>query len=208
MPSRLASLCAVAALALVPGARASGEPSIDPPAVAPGQAQLFSFVVEPEREGAVATEVELYPPPRFEVRSFAPAPGWHRDWTIQSGTELRQKAVWTREEMPKSDEAVEDASGEDIVFQLMATPRSAGTYTFEVRTTYADGSVIDWRGDTSVAFPATPDAAVRPAPTLAVGTPAKAKGGGGRSTAALATLLAAAVALAVAVLALVAARRR
>jgi hypothetical protein len=167
--------------------------------------QLFTLVVEPEKEQAVIAMVELYPPPDFEIDSFAPAPGWHRDWTIQSGKALLQKATWTREGEPQG-EAREEAAQQDSVFQFVARPQSSKTYAFEVRATYSDGSVIHWRGADSVAFPPSPNGArIAPAPTL-VATSGLGRGGGGSSPLALVALVVGALGLLVGVVVLLASR--
>ena len=43
---------------------------------------------------------------------------------------------------------------EDAVFQFNATPAEARTYTFRVRQTYDDGSIVDWIGAESSDTPA------------------------------------------------------
>jgi hypothetical protein len=45
-------------------------------------------------------------------------------------------------------------TGEDTLFQFLAQPASAKTYTFEVQQTYSDGSIVDWAGSESSAYPA------------------------------------------------------
>ena len=48
-------------------------------------------------------------------------------------------------------------TGEDAAFSFLAQPSSAKTYTFGVRQTYSDGSVVDWSG---------PESSDTPAPTV------------------------------------------
>ena len=48
-------------------------------------------------------------------------------------------------------------TGEDSLFQFLAQPASAGTYTFQVQQTYSDGSIVDWSG---------PESSDAPAPTI------------------------------------------
>jgi hypothetical protein len=191
-------------IGLAPGAQASGTPRISPPIVAANVGQLFTLVVEPEQEGAIVTMVELYPPPDFEIDSFAPSPGWHRDWSIRSQLGTVQKATWTREELPKGDEEIEDATEQDALFQFVATPRSSKSYSFEVRQTYADGSVIHWREGESVAFPASPgNATIRQEPTVL----ARSSLGSGESRLAAVALIVGALGLAVAAVSILALRR-
>ena len=61
-------------------------------------------------------------------------------------------------------------TGEDSLFQFLAQPASAKTYTFLVQQTYSDGSIVNWSGSESS------DA---PAPTIEV----KDSLGGGRAAA-------------------------
>ena len=81
-------------------------------------------------------------------------------------------------------------TGQDSLFQFLAQPASAKTYTFHVQQTYSDGSIVNWSGSESS------DA---PAPTIEV----KDSLGGSSGTSALTI-----VALIVAVLALVGGRDR
>src|SRR5215210_5898067 len=90
------SLIASVAVALAANETAAAEARISPPVVKANESQVFTLVVEPEKDEAVTTIVEFYPPQDFEIESFAPAPGWERDWTIHSGKGLIQRAVWTR----------------------------------------------------------------------------------------------------------------
>ena len=45
-------------------------------------------------------------------------------------------------------------TGEDTLFQFLAQPSSAKTYTFQVEQTYSDGSIVNWSGSESSAAPA------------------------------------------------------
>jgi hypothetical protein len=60
---------------------------------------------------------------------------------------------------------------EDALFQFLASTNAAKTYTFQVRQTYSDGSVVDWTG---------PESSDTPAPT--VESKDSLGGGGGTST--------------------------
>src|SRR5437868_15470077 len=107
--------------------------------------------------------VEMTPPAGFGIDSFAPAAGWKRSvQSSGSGEEaVVQKVTWSGGSVPTE---------EDSVFQFLASPDSEKTYTFKVRQTYSDGSVVDWSG------PESSDAA---APTI---ESKSSLGGGGGST--------------------------
>jgi uncharacterized protein YcnI len=211
--SRRWSAALAAAAALVAPAAAGADALISPPVVEAARSQVFTLVVEPEQDEAVTTVVELYPPPDFEVESFAPSPGWKRDWTIHSGQGIVQRAVWTREHVPgesgederkqgEEDEAAEElehAAEEDAVFTFVAQPKTVGTHAFEVRQTYSDGKVVHWRGATSVAFSPTPaGSSVRTPPTIEAVSSLASAGDDDSSTLALVALVVGAVALAAA----------
>ena len=67
------------------------------------------------------------------------------------------KVTWTGGRTP---------TGEDSLFQFLAQPASARTYTFQVEQTYSDGSIVNWSG---------PESSEAPAPTIR----AKRRCGGG-----------------------------
>jgi hypothetical protein len=77
------------------------------------------------------------------------------------------------------------------MFRFNASTDSSKTYTFAVRQTYSDGSVVDWNGSESSDTPAPQVEAV------------SSFGGGGTSTLAIVALILGAAALIVAILALV-----
>src|SRR5205814_6685719 len=94
-----------------------------------------------------------------------------------------ERVTWTGGHVP---------TGEDAYFQFLAQADSSKTFTFKVRQTYSDGSVVDWSG---------PESSDTPAPTI----DAKSSlGGGGTSTLAIVALALAAVALVVGLVGLVA----
>ena len=66
-----------------------------------------------------------------------------------------------------------EVPGEDAVFRFNASVASSRTYTFTIRQTYSDGSVVDWSG---------PESSDTPAPTIE----AKSSLGGGGSSPTLA----------------------
>ena len=53
-----------------------------------------------------------------------------------------QRVTWTGGGTP---------TGEDSVFQFLAQPDSAKTYTFTVDQTYSDGSIVIWSGSNAPA---------------------------------------------------------
>ncbi len=97
-----------------------------------------------------------------------------------------QKVVWSGGKVP---------TGEDAFFQFLATPDSSKTYTFQVRQTYSDGTVVDWTG---------PESSDTPAPTIEAKS---SLGGGGSSTLAIVALVVGALGLVVGLVALFAGRR-
>ena len=182
----VASATAVAALAAAPAA--FGHAEMTPSVARAKDGQLFTLAVPTEKEGAQTTKVELTPPAGFGIDSFAPSPGWKRDVQASgSGEEATiQKVTWSGGKVPTE---------EDAVFQFVATPQSAKTYTFGVRQTYSDGSVVDWNGGESSE---TPSARIEAVSSL---------GGGSSSTLAIVALVLAGVALLVAGIGLVGGRR-
>jgi uncharacterized protein YcnI len=107
-------------------------------------------MVPTEKEDASTVAVQLTPPDGFAIDSFAPSPGWKRQVKATgSGEELKvTQATWTGGSVP---------SEEDAVFSFLADPESSKTYSFKVRQTYSDGSVVDWSG---------PEDSDTPAPTV------------------------------------------
>src|SRR5436305_14613234 len=165
---------AVAAVGLTVVSNAWAHAEISPPVTKSKTLQLFTLAVPTEKEGATTTKVELTPPSGFGIDSFAPAAGWKRQLQ-QTGTgdsAVIQKVTWSGGSVP---------TGEDSVFQFVASPDSSKTYTFVVRQTYSDGSVVDWSG---------PESSDTPAPTVE----AKGSLGGGSSVWAFVALALASVA--------------
>ena len=165
---------------LVPAA-ASAHARISPPVSVAGKLQLYSLAVPTEKEGLTTSKIVMTVPSGFGIDSFVPPP---TGWTQQvkqtgSGEEaVVTQVTWTGGKTP---------TGQDSLFQFLAQPASAKTYTFLVQQTYSDGSIVNWSGSESS------DA---PAPTIAV----KDSLGGSSGTSALTI-----VALIVSVLALAAA---
>jgi uncharacterized protein YcnI len=174
---RLAVLLAIVTGTLVAAASASPHAELSPAVALAKSGQLFTLAVPTEKENAQTTKVELTPPAGFAIDSFVPSPGWTRDVkSTGSGEETAiQQVTWSGGKVP---------SEEDALFQFLASANSAKTYTFKVRQTYSDGTVVDWAG---------PESSDTPAPQIE----AKSSfGGGGSNTLAI-------VAIAVGVLALV-----
>jgi uncharacterized protein YcnI len=182
-PALALTLVGAAALVFVAGASAHAEIS---PAVAKAKtAQVFALAVPTEKEDAFTTKVELTPPTGFAIDSFAPSPGWTR--TVQqtgSGEDAEIEGVtWSGGHVPTE---------EDAFFQFIATADSSKTYTFKVRQTYSDGSVVDWTG---------PESSDTPAPTIE--SVSSLGGGGGTSTLTIVALILGAAGLIVGIVALV-----
>ena len=179
---------AAAALSLPAAAWAHAELS---PAVAlTSHGQLFTLAVPTEKDNATTTKVELTPPSGFAIDSFVPAPAWTR--TVKStgsGEETQiQQVTWAGGHVPTED---------DAVFQFLASADSAKTYSFKVRQTYSDGSVVDWTG---------PESSDTPAPQVEFKS--SLGGGGGSSTLAIIALVVGVLALVVACVGLFAAGGR
>jgi uncharacterized protein YcnI len=175
-------LAAGAALTVVAGASAHAH--VSPPVVLAKEGQVFTLAVPTEKEDLTTTKIELTPPAGFSIDSFVPAPGWNRAVEQHgSGEEaVVQKVTWTGGAVP---------TGEDATFQFLASTDSAKTYTFGVRQTYSDGSVVDWSG---------PESSDTPAPTLEAKS---SLGGGGSGTLSIVALVVGAVGLLVGIVALV-----
>ena len=167
--------------ALVFAASASAHARVSPSFALAKSGEVFTLAVPTEKENATTTKIELTPPQGFGIDSFVPSPGWKR--VLQqtgSGEEaVITKVTWDGGKVP---------TGEDAAFSFIATPDSAKTYTFGVRQTYSDGTVVDWSG---------PESSDTPAPTV----DAKSSFGGGTSTLAVIALIVGGLALVVAVVA-------
>jgi uncharacterized protein YcnI len=133
----VAVVTAAAALAFAAGAFAHA--SISPPTALVGASQVFTLAVPTEKQGQRTTQIELTPPAGFEIESFAAAPGWERSVSAD-GT-----VTWTGGSVPE---------GEAAILSFVGVPQSERTYSFSVRQTYADGSVVDWSGPAGSREPA------------------------------------------------------
>jgi uncharacterized protein YcnI len=183
---RAGVLTAALAAALIVASSAWAHAEVSPPVVKAKTSQLFTLAVPTEKEDASTTKIELTPPAGFSIDSFAPSPGWKRDvQSTGSGEETAiEKVTWSGGSVPTE---------EDAFFQFLASADSSKTYTFKVRQTYSDGSVVDWSG---------PESSDTPAPV--VEAKSSLAGGGGSSTLEIVALVLGGLALVVAVVALVA----
>jgi uncharacterized protein YcnI len=177
MRHRLALSACIVLAALIVTAAASAHAKVSPSVVQANDSEVFTLAVPTEKENASTTSVELTLPKGFGIDSFFPSPGWKR--SVQSTgsgeTAVVQKVTWTGGKVPTE---------EDAAFSFLASTSGSGTYTFAVRQTYSDGSIVDWSG---------PESSDSPSPTIkAVST---LGGGGGTSTLDIVAIALAAVAL-------------
>jgi uncharacterized protein YcnI len=179
MRYRIALGAVVALAALTFAANAFAHARVSPPVAAAKELQLFTLAVPTEKENATTTTIEFTLPAGFGIDSFAPSPGWKRtlQQTGSGDAAVIQKVTWSGGSVP---------TGEDSVFSFLGIAGASKTYTFGVRQTYSDGSVVDWNG---------PESADAPAPTLK----AVSSFGGGTSTLSIVALALAAIALVAAV---------
>ena len=137
--TRIGVLALAGAGALVVAAAASAHAIMSPPVAAAKKLQQFTLSVPTEKEGATTTEIELTVPSGFAIDSFEPAPaGWKQQVQSTGSGEsaIVQKVTWTGGHVP---------TDEDAVFRFNASTSGAKTYTFDVRQTYSDGSVVEYR---------------------------------------------------------------
>jgi uncharacterized protein YcnI len=181
---RFAVLLIVAAVGLAFVASAFAHAHVSPPVVVAKEGQVFTLAVPTEEENAATTKIELTPPSGFAIDSFAPVPGWKREvQSTGSGEQTTiQKVTWSGGNVPH-----EEAS----MFQFLASTDAAKTYSFKVRQTYSNGTVVDWAGAES---------SDTPAPTIEARS---SLGGGGSNTVGIVALALAVLALAAAVAGLV-----
>jgi len=157
------------ALAVVGGlvvtAAASAHAHVSPSIVPAAESQVFTLAVPTEKEDASTTGVELTPPEGFSIDSFIPTPGWKREVakTGEGEDAVITKITWTGGDIPP---------GEATGFLFLGRTDSSKTYTFGVRQTYSDGSVVDWNG---------PESSDTPAPTIEAKSASSFGGGGGGS---------------------------
>ena len=182
--SRTGALALAAAATLVAAAAASAHAIVSPAVALDTKLQQFTLSVPTEKEGLTTTEVELTVPSGFAIDSFEPAPpGWKQQVQSTGSGEsaIVQKVTWTGGHVP---------TDEDAVFRFNASTSGAKTYTFDVRQTYSDGSVVEWSG---------PESSDAPAPTIEA---VSSLGGGGSPTLAIVALAVGILALLVGIVAL------
>ena len=170
----LGALAAVAALAYAESASAHAR--VSPPVALAKEGQVFTLAVPTEKEGATTTSIEFTPPAGFAIDSFIPTTGWKRSvqQTGSGDAAVITKVTWTGGAVP---------TGEDAAFSFLASTTGTGSYTFGVRQTYSDGTVVNWSG---------PESSDTPAPVVKA---VSSFGGGGSSTLAIAAVALAVVAL-------------
>ena len=143
----LVTLLAAGAGLLLP-AVASAHARISPPVSVAGKLQLYSLAVPTEKSGLTTTKLVMTVPSGFGIDSFVPAAyPWHVQ-LAQTGS--GDSAVVTKVTLTGGN----TPTGEDTLFQFLAQPASAKTYTFQVEQTYSDGSIVNWAGSESSAAPA------------------------------------------------------
>lgn len=164
---KLRSLIVVAAgaLAALPAlpALASAHARVSPAVSVSNELQLYSLAVPTEKSGLRTTKIVMTVPNGFGIDSFVPPPAGWTQQVQQTGSgdnAVITKVTWIGGHTP---------TGEDSLFQFLAQPSSATTYTFQVEQTYSDGSIVNWAG---------PESSAAPAPTIAV---KGSLGGGGVS---------------------------
>jgi uncharacterized protein YcnI len=138
---------AAAALALVLADAALAHAIMSPPVAKAKVAQQFTLSVPTEEEGATTTTIELTVPSGFSIDSFEAEPGWKRaEQATGSGEEKTiQKVTWSGGKVP---------TDEDAVFRFNGSMDSSKTYSFNIRQTYSNGTVVDWTGSESSDTPA------------------------------------------------------
>src|SRR3954469_10289926 len=182
---RAVALSVVAFTALA--APAFGHAVVSPPVVEPSTLQVFTLSVPTEREDRTTTSIELTVPKGFAIDSFAPVRGWRRRVSSTGTGEgaVVNKVTWTGGSVPTE---------EDASFQFNASASAAQTYTFQVRQTYDDETVVDWAGAES---------SDTPAPRIEA---RDSLGGSGSSTVAIVALITAGLAVLLAAAALLGTR--
>jgi uncharacterized protein YcnI len=180
MRNRAFALLAATLAALAVASAASAHAKLDPPVGVANATQLYTVMVPTEKASAT-TKVELTPPADFTIWSVAAQPGWKSAVQTEGSGESERvtKVTWSGGSVPE---------GESALLQFTGMPRKSGSFTFEVRQTYADGSVVDWNG---------PESSDSPAPVVKAET-SLGGGGGGSSTLSIVAVILGGIALLVA----------
>ena len=127
---------------------ASAHARVSPAVSLSGKLQLYSLAVPTEKSGLTTTNLVMTVPSGLGIDSFVPpSPPWHVQ-LAQTGS--GDNAVVTKVTLTGGN----TPTGEDTLFQFLAQPASAKTYTFQVQQTYSDGSIVNWAGSESSAYPA------------------------------------------------------
>jgi uncharacterized protein YcnI len=161
---------------LVVAATAAAHARMSPSVSLANELQLYSLAIPTEKANAFTTKIVLTLPKGFPIDSFVPSPGWKR---VEHSTGSGDNAVITQVTWSGGHIPTE----EDSLFEFLAQPSAAGTYTFHVQQTYSDGSIVDWSG---------PESSAAPAPTIHV---VSSVGGGGTSTLTIVALVVGALGL-------------
>lgn len=144
----LATFAGVCALAAAFPPVTSAHARISPAVSLSNRLQLYSLAVPNEKSGVSTIKVVMAVPKGFGIDSFAPPPAGWRMQVEQSGSgdsAVVTRVTWTGGHTP---------TGEDSLFQFLAQPESAGSYTFQVEQTYSNGSIVNWAGSESSEAPA------------------------------------------------------
>jgi uncharacterized protein YcnI len=156
---------------LVFTATASAHARVSPAVSLSNELQLYSLAVPTEKDNLTTSKIVMTVPSGFGIDSFVPPPPGWRQSLQQAGSgedAVVTKVTWTGGKTP---------TGEDSLFQFLAQPASAKTYTFQVEQTYSDGSIVDWSG---------PESSAAPAPTIDA---KDSLGGGGLSVLTIVALI-------------------
>ncbi len=116
---------------------------VSPPTAETGVLQVFTLSVPTEEDGQTTTQIQLDVPDGVQIDSFAPTPGWTRTVRASGSGEdaIISQVTWSGGRVP---------TGEDSVFLFNADLTGGSkSYTFNVRQTYSDGTVVEWNGDES-----------------------------------------------------------
>ena len=125
--------------ALVLAAGASAHAIMGPPVAKAKVLQQFTLSVPTEKEKLVTTKIELTVPSGFAIDSFEQPPSpWKQE--VQS-TGSGEDTVVTKVTWSGGRTLTE----QDAVFRFNASVAKAKTYLFDVRQTYSDGSIVDWK---------------------------------------------------------------
>jgi uncharacterized protein YcnI len=159
------------AIALIAPALACAHARVSPAVSLSGKLQLYSLAVPTEKSGLTTSKIVMSVPHGFGIDSLVPPPpGWHQviQQTGTGDSAVITKVTWTGGSTP---------TGEDSLFQFLAQPASAQSYTFGVEQTYSDGSIVNWSG---------PESSANPSPTVQA---VSSIGGGGTSTLTIVALI-------------------